>query len=116
MPEDMIYSILIVDDNSNNLFTLRTIIHQYINAQVIEAASGEKALDILINRRVDLIILDIQMDGMDGFETASIIKSRKRTQDIPIIFLTAAYISDEFQGTGGSCQSCKKYVFSQYEP
>ena len=98
--EDMIYSILIVDDNSNNLFTLRTIIHQYIHAEVLEAASGEKALDIMINRSVDLIILDIQMDGMDGFETASIIKSRKRTQDIPIIFLTAAYISDEFQKRG----------------
>ena len=67
---------------------------------MIEADSGEKALDILLNRMVDLIILDIQMDGMDGFETASIIKGRKKTRDIPIIFLTAAYISDEFQKRG----------------
>lgn len=95
-----LYKILIVDDNPNNLFTLKTVIDQYIESEVIEAASGERALDILLNTMVDLIILDIQMDGLDGFETASIIKSRKKTQDIPIIFLTAAYVSDEFQRRG----------------
>lgn len=100
MLENTIYKILIVDDNPNNLFTLRTVIQQYIDAEIIEANSGEKALDILFNRSVDIIILDIQMDGMDGFETASILKSRKKTQDIPIIFLTAAYITDEFEKRG----------------
>jgi two-component system sensor histidine kinase/response regulator len=94
------YKILIVDDNQNNLFTLRTIINQYVHSEVIEASSGEKALEILFNNLVDLIIMDIQMEGMDGFETASIIKSRKKTEDIPIIFLTAAYVSDEFQRRG----------------
>ncbi len=100
MQDKKLYKILIVDDNTNNLFTLKTVINQYIDAEVIEAASGEKALDILLDTLVDMIILDIQMDGMDGFETASIIKGRKKTQDIPIIFLTAAYVSDEFQRRG----------------
>ncbi len=100
MQDKRLYKILIVDDNPNNLFTLKTVINQYIDAEVIEVVSGEKALDVLLDTMVDLIILDIQMDGMDGFETASIIKGRKKTQDIPIIFLTAAYVSDEFQRRG----------------
>lgn len=100
MAVENVYKILIVDDNPNNLFTLRSVINQYIQAEVIEANSGTQALECLLNKSVDLIILDIQMDGMDGFETASIIKSRKKTRDIPIVFLTAAYISDEFQKRG----------------
>lgn len=95
-----VYTILIVDDNENNLFSLRTLIEEHINADVKEANSGEKALKILFKERVDLIILDIQMEGMDGFELASIIKKRKKTSSIPIVFLTASYIGDEFQRRG----------------
>jgi len=76
--QEPVYTILIVDDNENNLFSLRTLIEEHINADVKEANSGEKALKILFKERVDLIILDIQMEGMDGFELASIIKKRKR--------------------------------------
>ncbi|RXE59546.1 hybrid sensor histidine kinase/response regulator [Acetivibrio mesophilus] len=97
---DPVYTILIVDDNENNLFSLRSLIEEHINADVKEANSGEKALKILFKDRVDLIILDIQMEGMDGFELASIIKNRKRTSSIPIVFLTASYIGDEFQSRG----------------
>ncbi|BBB90300.1 MAG TPA: hybrid sensor histidine kinase/response regulator [Methylomusa anaerophila] len=94
------YTILIVDDNSNNLFTLRTIIEENIAARVIEAKSGEEALRILLNETVDLIILDVHMAGMDGFETAAIIKQRKKMQKIPIVFLTAACITGEFKKRG----------------
>jgi len=76
--QEPVYTILIVDDNENNLFSLRTLIEEHINADVKEANSGEKALKILFKERVDLIILDIQMEGMDGFELASIIKREKR--------------------------------------
>lgn len=96
----MTYSILIVDDNPNNLFTLRTLIQENLCARVIEAGSGETALQILLRENADLIILDVQMHPLDGFETAKIIKSRKKTSDIPIIFLTAANISDEFKERG----------------
>lgn len=94
------YKILIVDDNYSNRFTLRTLIEEYIDATVIEADSGEKALQELLNHSVDLIILDVYMDNMDGFEVASIIKQRKKTRDIPIVFLTASYISEEFRKRG----------------
>ncbi len=93
-------NVLIVDDNENNLFTLRTLIQQYIDAHIIEAQSGETALKVLLTNRVDLIILDIQMPGMDGFETAKLIRFRRKNQHIPIVFLTAAYKSDEFQQKG----------------
>jgi len=78
--QEPVYTILIVDDNENNLFSLRTLIEEHINADVKEANSGEKALKILFKERVDLIILDIQMEGMDGFELASIIKREKDKQ------------------------------------
>jgi two-component system sensor histidine kinase/response regulator len=95
-----IYNILIVDDNHNNLFALKALIEEYIDANVIEADSGEKALQELMRCQVDLIILDVQMDDMNGFELASIIKGRKKTRDIPIVFLTASYVGDEFKRRG----------------
>ncbi len=100
MTKDISYKILIVDDNQNNLFTLRTLINEYINAEVLEAVSGDKALQILYEQPVDLILLDIQMEEMDGFEVAAYVKKRKKTQDIPIVFLTAAYTSEEFKKRG----------------
>ncbi len=93
-------NILIVDDNKNNLFTLHTLIDEHIKAHIIEAESGINALQTLLQEKVDLIILDVQMPEMDGFETAKLIRSRKRTQHIPIVFLTAAYKSEEFQQEG----------------
>ncbi|MFK5969499.1 MAG: response regulator [Candidatus Marithrix sp.] len=95
-------NILIVDDNENNLFTLRTLIKEYIDAHVLQAQSGKTALNLLLKHHVDLVILDIQMPGMDGFETAKIIQMRPKTQHIPVVFLTAAYKSEEFQQKGFS--------------
>lgn len=95
------FRILIVDDNRNNLFTLHALISRYMDVEVLEADSGQAALDIALqNPRIDLIVLDIQMPEMDGFQTASMLKVRQRTRDIPIIFLTAAYKTDEFQQRG----------------
>jgi len=94
-------SILIVDDNKNNLLTLHALIDEYLdNVQVIEANSGMDALNIIMKTKVDLIILDIQMPHMDGFETAKMIRSWKKMQYIPIVFLTAAYKAEEFQQQG----------------
>ncbi len=92
--------VLIVDDNDNNLFTLHTLIKKYINANILQAHSGKEALRILLKNMVDLIILDVQMPEMDGFETAKVIQSRPKTQHIPIVFLTAAYKAEEFQQKG----------------
>jgi signal transduction histidine kinase len=100
MSNQKLINVLIVDDNSKNIFTLRTLIQEYLNINILEATSGAAALKILMTQSVDLIILDVQMPNMDGFETAKIIRSRKRTQHIPIVFLTAAYKSEEFQQRG----------------
>ncbi len=90
------FNILIVDDNKNNLFTLHTLITEHIEANIFQAESGAMALKILLKEKIDLIILDVQMPEMDGFETARTIRSRKKSQHIPIVFLTAAYKTEEF--------------------
>jgi len=96
------YKLLIVDDHAHNLYTLRTLIEKHlVGATVLEAASGRAAIDVTLEHSdIDLIILDVQMPEMDGFQTASLLKLRKRTRDIPIIFLTAAFKSEEFQQRG----------------
>jgi len=95
------FRILIVDDNQNNLFTLRALIERHMAVEVLEADSGQAALDIALqDPRIDLVVLDVQMPDMDGFQTASMLKVRQKTRDIPIIFLTAAYKTDEFQQKG----------------
>ena len=95
------FTLLIVDDHAHNLFTLRSLIEKHMDVAVLEADSGQAAIDITLSRPdIDLIILDVQMPEMDGFQTASLLKLRKRTRDIPIIFLTAAFKSEEFQQRG----------------
>ena len=93
-----LYTILVVDDYPNNLFTAKALIEEYIDAKVVLADTSTKALQSLIKEPVDLIILDVHMKReMEGFELAKIIKSRKKTEHIPIVFLTAAYIGEEFK-------------------
>ena len=95
------FQVLIVDDNKNNLYTLKSLINKHMDVDVLEADSGRTALDTALDDpRIDLIVLDIQMPEMDGFQTASMLKVRQKTRDIPIIFLTAAYKTDEFQQKG----------------
>ncbi len=95
------FKLLIVDDHAHNLFTLRTLIESHLDVTVLEAGSGQEAIDLThAHPDIDLIILDVQMPEMDGFQTASLLKLRKRTRDIPIIFLTAAFKSEEFQHRG----------------
>jgi len=93
--------LLIVDDNPNNLFSLHNLLEENIEGiSIIEADSGSAALNILIKNNIDLIILDVQMPDMDGFETAKLIRSRKKNRVTPIIFLSAAYKSEAFQEQG----------------
>jgi len=95
------FRVMIVDDNEHNLYSLNALIVRYMDVDVIQASSGQAALDLALeNPRIDLIVLDIQMPEMDGFQTASMLKVRQKTRDIPIIFLTAAYKTDEFQKKG----------------
>jgi CheY-like chemotaxis protein len=80
--------VLVVDDRAENLLALEAILGG-LGLDVITATSGERALKHLLVESVSVILLDVQMPEMDGYETAAHIKSRPRTRDIPIIFLTA---------------------------
>jgi len=80
--------ILLVDDREENLLALEAILGG-LGHELLRATSGGQALKHLLVEDVSLILLDVQMPEMDGYETAAHIQSRPRTQDIPIIFLTA---------------------------
>lgn len=80
--------ILLVDDREENLLALEAILGG-LGHELLRATSGAEALKHLLVQEVSLILLDVQMPEMDGYETAAHIKGRTRTQDIPIIFLTA---------------------------
>ena len=81
------YSILLVDDEASNVDSLAIVLanEHYI---VYRATSGEEGLNILGKEKVDLVLLDVLMPGLDGFETLSRIRVHKKTRDLPVIFLT----------------------------
>jgi CheY-like chemotaxis protein len=80
--------ILLVDDRPENLIALEAVLGA-LDQTLVRAGSGEEALKALLTEDFAVILLDVQMPGLDGFETAAHIKRRDRTKDIPIIFLTA---------------------------
>ncbi len=83
-------SILLVDDHPANLFALEAVLSP-LGHELVRATSGEEALKHLLTRDFAVILLDVQMPGIDGFETARLIKQRPKTKDIPIIFITAIH-------------------------
>jgi CheY-like chemotaxis protein len=80
-------NILIVDDNESNLLAMRSVL-EVLGQNLITAASGEEALRQLLMHEFAVILLDVQMPGMDGFETAAFIREREKCEHTPIIFLT----------------------------
>jgi CheY-like chemotaxis protein len=80
--------VLLVDDRPENLLALEAIL-QGLDQELVTAESGEEALKHLLTDDFAVILLDVQMPGMDGFETAEHIKRRERTRHVPIVFLTA---------------------------
>jgi signal transduction histidine kinase len=91
--------ILIVDDKSENIIALKKILETH-DFEVDTALSGEEALKKVLKNPYKLIILDVQMPGMDGFEVAEAISGYSKTKDIPIIFLSAVKINKEFISKG----------------
>jgi serine phosphatase RsbU (regulator of sigma subunit)/DNA-binding response OmpR family regulator len=81
-------SVLLVDDRQDNLVALQAILAP-LGHRLVPVRSGEEALKQLLTDEFALILLDVMMPGMDGFETAARVKQREKTKDIPIIFLTA---------------------------
>ena len=81
-------SLLLVDDRPENLLALEAALEP-LDLNLVKANSGEEALRMLLKQEFAAILLDVQMPGLDGFDTATQIKQRDKTKDIPIIFLTA---------------------------
>jgi two-component system sensor histidine kinase/response regulator len=88
-------SILLVDDRTENLLSLESILEQD-GRKIYKASSGNDALRIALNEDIGLILLDVQMPEMDGFEVARLLKENSKTRDIAIIFVTAISKEEKF--------------------
>lgn len=93
--------ILIVDDKHENLFSLKSLLQLHLY-EVDTASSGEEALKKILRKEYALIILDVQMPGMDGYEVAEAVTGLNKTRDTPIIFLSAVNIDKRFITKGYS--------------
>ncbi|NMM53238.1 ATP-binding protein [Paenibacillus aquistagni] len=94
-------NILLVDDRPENLLALEAVLSEE-NYRLVKATSGEEALRHLMKEEFAVILLDVQMPGMDGIETAKWIKAREKTMNIPIIFISANYKETEHLFAGYS--------------
>jgi CheY-like chemotaxis protein len=106
--------ILMVDDRPENLLALEAIL-QGLGHELVKASSGEEALKCLLTTDVAVILLDVQMPGMDGFETAAHIKRREKTRDIPILFLTAID-GEAHQAFRGYAAGAVDYLAKPFDP
>ncbi|MDL2081609.1 MULTISPECIES: two-component system response regulator [Streptomyces] len=106
--------ILLVDDMEDNLIALEAVLAS-LNRPLVRARSGEEAMKALLRRRFALVLMDIRMPGMDGFETAANIKRLDQTKDVPIIFLTGA---DDDAGVAfrGYATGAADYVTKPFDP
>jgi signal transduction histidine kinase len=105
--------VLVVDDDERNLLALREVLQDV--AEVVVATSGEEALRQLLKGEFAVILLDVYMPVMDGYETAQIIRSRDQTKRIPIVFLSAVNKETEHLIRGYS-MGAVDYVFKPVEP
>ncbi len=92
-PADGTVSILIVDDTPENLVALQAVL-QDLGQRLVTVTSGKEALRALLREEFAVILLDVNMPGMSGFETASLIRQRRNTEHIPIIFVSAISTTD----------------------
>jgi signal transduction histidine kinase len=105
--------VLVVDDDEHNLLAIRTVLEDLAEVEV--AASGDEALRHLLKGDFAVILLDVYMPGMDGYETAQIIRGREQTKRIPIVFLSAVNKEKEHLMRGYS-MGAVDYVFKPVEP
>src|SRR3954469_5407147 len=105
--------VLVVDDDERNLLAIRNVLEDV--GEVVEARSGEEALRHLLKDEFAVILLDVYMPGMDGYETAQIIRQREQTKRIPIVFLSAVNKEAEHLMRGYS-MGAVDYVFKPVDP
>ena len=107
-------NVLMVDDHPENLIALEAILDG-LGQNLVKAHSGEEALRCLLHQDFAVIMLDVQMPGLDGFETATLIRQRERSRLTPIIFLTAFSTSDTLKFKGYSLGAVD-YLLKPIEP
>ena len=97
--------ILIADDNADNILLIRAILKRAaLDVEFADAQTGQEVLDFASKRVPDLILLDLKMPGMDGFEAATALKSNEQTQQVPIIAVTAqAMVGDREKAIEAGC-------------
>ncbi len=107
-------NILLVDDREENLVALEATL-SYLDQRMVRATSGLEALRLVLRDDFAVILLDVHMPSLDGFETAALIREREKSQTIPIIFLTAMHKS-EAQVFRGYSLGAVDYIFKPFEP
>ncbi|MFL5577018.1 MAG: ATP-binding protein [Gemmatimonadaceae bacterium] len=107
-------SLLLVDDRPENLLALEAILEP-LGQRLVRAHSGDEALKAILKEDFAAILLDVQMPGLNGFETARIIKSRERSRAIPILFLTAISKDDQYVFKGYEVGAVD-YMFKPFNP
>ncbi len=105
--------VLVVDDNPDLTYSVKENLENVSNYSVLTADSGKKCLEILEKTKPDLILLDIMMPGMDGWDLCAKIKSKKETENIPIVFLTAK--TDPISKSMGRLAS-RDYIEKPFDP
>jgi PAS domain S-box-containing protein len=106
--------ILMVDDNRANLVALEAVLEP-LGHELVSCSSGEEALRLLLTGDFALILLDVQMPGLDGFRTAQLIKERPRTREVPIIFITALS-RDSAHVFRGYSHGAVDYLLKPFDP
>jgi CheY-like chemotaxis protein len=107
-------SILVVDDVAANRIALDAVLEP-LGHRVVQAASGPEALKCLLEEDFALILLDVMMPGMDGFETAALIRQRERSRRIPIVFVSAIS-REQVHQLKGYAHGAVDYIVKPFDP
>jgi PAS domain S-box-containing protein len=113
-PAPLSPAVLLVDDHPPNLLALKAVLDP-LGLNLVLATSGKQALEHLLREDFAVILLDVQMPDMDGFETAAIIRGRERTREVPIIFVTAIHLGAD-QVTRGYARGAVDYLAKPLDP
>lgn len=94
------FTLLLVDDVEENIHSLKMMIEDSFDVEIYSALSAQDGIKILMKENIDLLLTDVQMPEIDGFEFVEYLKNIERTKDIPVIFITGIYDKDEYKTKG----------------
>lgn len=107
-------NVLLVDDTQENLVALEVVLED-LDCNLFKAGSGQQALGLLLKKDFSLVLLDVQMPEMDGFEVAALMRNNPKTKNIPIIFVTAISKEQKYVHQGYKAGAVD-YLFKPIEP